>query len=77
MAPSATTSPRNRLKLFLAACHCFGVLPNKALQRTAATGLVCQGVKSQRLPRLLSLDVRRRRSGLILSRKELEVEVAL
>ena len=34
--------------------------PNQALQRTAATVLVCQGVRSQRLPRLLSLDVRRR-----------------
>jgi hypothetical protein len=29
-------------------------LPNQALQRTAATVLVCQGVKLQRLPRPLS-----------------------
>jgi lactoylglutathione lyase len=34
-------------------------LPNQALQRTAATELVCQGVRFQRLPRPLSLGVRR------------------
>jgi hypothetical protein len=33
-------------------------MPNQALQRTAATVLVCQGVKSRRLPRPLSLGVR-------------------
>ena len=32
--------------------------PNQALQRTAATVLVCQGVKIQRSPRPLSLGVR-------------------
>ena len=34
-------------------------VPNKALQRTAATYLVCQGVKSPWLPRPLSWGVRR------------------
>ena len=33
--------------------------PNQALQRTAATALVCQGVKFTWLPRPLSLGVRR------------------
>ena len=36
-----------------------GGTPNQALQRTAATVMVCQGVKFQRLPRPLSLGVRR------------------
>ena len=34
-------------------------LPNRALQRTTATELVCQVVRSRWLPRLLGLGVRR------------------
>ena len=45
--------------------------PNQALQRTAATVLVCQGVESQRLPRPLSLGVRRRVSAQIDEPREL------